>query len=123
MKIKKVNELNLSDYTEEELNHYRNTNFHPEKNYLLFGEHLEQDLHIRPKYVRLFDGDNDLESCINWYEEYLEETKDMKFGEIKQIYKLTGSRRVTKYHNIILFESSTKLLDIDMLLTTNKFNV
>ena len=122
MKIKKVKELNLSDYkSEEELNQYRNINFHPEKNYTLFGEMLEKD--IKPKYVRLFDGDNDLESCINWYEEYLEETKDMKFGEIKQIYKLTGSRRVTKYHNIILFESSTKLLDIDMLLTTNKFNV
>jgi len=122
MKIKKVKELNLSDYkSEEELNQYRNINFHPEKNYTLFGEMLEKD--IKPKYVRLFDGDNDLESCINWYEEYLEETADMKFGASVLFHKLTGSRRITKYHNVILLESSTKLLDIDTLLTTRKFNV
>ena len=122
MKIKKVNELNLSDYTEEELNQYRSDSFTETKSYTLFGELLEKNLHSKPKYTRLFNSD-DLESCINWYKEYLDEVKDMDFREAKTINKLTGTRRVIKYHNVILTEDLFRMLDIDMLLKEKKYNV
>ena len=123
MKIKKVNELYLSDYTEEELNKFRNERFKPESQYTLYGELLEKNLHTKPEYIRLFDSD-DLESCINWYEEYLEDVKDMNFLELKRIFKVSGfAIRIIKYHNIILHEYQSKILNIDMIMTTRKYNV
>ena len=122
MKIKKVNELYLSDYTQDELDKFRNERFKPESQYTLYGELLERNIHAVPKYIRLFDSD-ELESCINWYEEYLETVKDMDFLELKARHKLTGTITTIKYHNIVLHEYQSKILDIETIATTRKFNV
>ncbi len=122
MKIKKVNELNISDYTEEELNQYRNSHFKTAKEYILWGEMLNLSYKVLPYYSKLFNSDN-LESCINYYEEYLEDIKDMNFGESRTMKKLTGARVIYKYNNIILTEESHKILDLEMLLKSKKYNV
>ena len=122
MKIKKVNELNISineadwasELSEEELNDIRDKrfNYNDDTEYHLWGEDLSN---IEPSYKKLTTLYS-IESCINWYNENL---------QTNEIEKLSGISRNKKYDNIILTKEVhyVKMLDFDTLITTSKFNI
>ena len=106
MKIKKVNELNDSKISGDELNKFRDERFNTkyDKQYELYGEYFS-DGALKPQHALLYNS-YDINNVIKWYNDFLKLNK-------------------SKYENFILTERNETLtmLDLDLLVTTTKYNL
>lgn len=110
MKIKKVNELNDSELSEKELEQYRNNKFNVDyniasKQYILYGEYFSNGS-FEPKYALMHNSFN-INDVIRWYNDFINLNKNI-------------------YKNYILTEKVvgiSKILDLNLLVTTQKYNL
>lgn len=123
MKIKKVNELIASELSENELNDIRSKRFNvkEETEYHIYGEDLSN---ISPRYDELIVV-YDIESCINWYEDYLDDVKSSTDPKIITREKLTGNYIRKIYDNIVVsqVETESKFIDLDVIINSEKYNL
>jgi len=105
MKIKKVNELYGidSNLSEDELNEFRKKRFDIkyDKEYEIYGEYFANG-DFKPQYTLLY-SDYNINNIINW------------FTVIDRI----------KYRKYILIERNeeSKILDLDLVINSNKYNL
>lgn len=105
MKIKKVNEL-ASEYSEEQLKNFRLKHFgDKDEVYHVWGEILKYTVPEYSKLTTLYS----IDACINWY----------------NTEKKNKNSRMNQFDNVIFVKEIEKIdiLDFDLLLQTNKYNL
>lgn len=106
MKIKRVNELMANEYSEGQLNDFRLKAF-GEKDvvYLVFGEDLEYTV---PEYHQITTFYS-VQECIDWYNK--EKGNNFSF--------------LNRFDNILFIKETKEIeiLDFELLLNTNKYNL
>lgn len=106
MRIKKVNELMANEYSEKELNDFRSKTFGDKDIvYHVWGEGLKYTVPEYHKITTLYS----VQDCIDWYNK----EKRSKFSFLNNF-------------DNILFIKETKeveILDFELLLNTNKYNL
>lgn len=107
MKVKKVNELKASEYSEQELKDFRKRKFDNETylEYHIYGESLQYNI---PEYDKL-QTFYKMKDVIDWYKR----EKENKFS------------RIHKFDNIILIKetSNTEIMDFNLEIDIDKYNL